>query len=229
MAIVIGNTAATGRTSTGASHTANLPAAIGADNLLVVAYLSLDGSRHLAVPVGWDGEQHGNGGASVGTIGFVWKETDGTEGATEVFSYNTGTSQAASVSFLVTGYDVSDPFNSDNFTIQHEASEDPWTVASGLLTGVNNSDSIVAVFGGAKAVRSIVIQDADLTLIQSINSGYSVHALYESSPGSSNSAYSNDMSGSREWLEVLLEIKSASAGGLSIPIASYHYNQSLGG
>ena len=229
MAIVIGNTAATGRDTSGSAHTANLPASIGADNLLVVAYLTNAASRYLVTPVGWDGEQHSNAGASVGSIGFIWKETDGTEGATEDFSYQTGTSQAASVSFLVTGHDVSDPFNSDNFTIQHETSEDPWTVASGLLTGVNNSDSIVAVFGGAKAVRSIVIQDADLTLIQSVNSGYSVHALYESSPGSSNSAYSNDMSGSREWLEVLLEIKSASAGGLSIPIAAYHYNQSLRG
>ena len=229
MAIVIGNTSLTGRTASTASHTANLPSSIGAGNLLIVAYLSLSASRNLTVPTGWDGEQHGNGGASVGTIGFVYKETDGTEGATQVFDYQAGTSQASSVSFLVTGHDVADPFNADNFVIQHEASEDPWSVASGLLTGVNDSDSVIALFGGAKAVRTITTQDSGLTLIQSVNDGYSVHSLYESSPSASNSAYSNDMSGSREWLEVLLEIKSASAGGLSIPIAAYHYNQSLRG
>jgi hypothetical protein len=205
--------ATTARDSAGAEHIANLPTGITAGDLLCVGYLCNDSTRHLTPPAGWDGEIHYSGDGSIGTVGVVYKRADGAEGATETFSYNAGTSFAGSVSFRVTDHDGADPFNSINYVGAQEASEDPWTIASGLLTGVANSDSNIVLIGGAKAVRTITAQDSGQALITSVNDGYSIHALRELSPGSSNSAYSNDMSGSRAWLQILLEIKAAAAGG----------------
>ena len=211
MALAFPTTTTTGRTASATTHVSNL-ASGSADELLVVAYMSADSNKYLLVPSGWDGEWHTNEGAGNGLIGFVYKETDGGEGSTETFTYDTTSNTASSVSFRVTGHDVADPFNTNNYVGEAEASEDPWTTASGLLTGINNSDSNIILVGTAQASRAITTKDSGLTLIDSNLSGDSVHVLRETSPGSSNSAYSNDMVSAWQWLTFLLEIKAASAG-----------------
>jgi len=225
MALAFPTTTTTGRTASATTHVSNL-ASGSADELLVVAYMSADSNKYLLVPSGWDGEWHTNEGAGNGLIGFVYKETDGGEGSTETFTYSVTSNTASSVSFRVTGHDVADPFNTNNYVGDYHASDTTaWPVSSGVLTGVNNSDSNIILIGGTQAVRAISTQDSGLTLIDSNLSGDSVHVLREVAPGSSNSAYSNDMSGARQWLAILLEIKVASvaAGGASPKRRSFQH------
>lgn len=211
MALAFPATNTTASTAIGATHLGNLPSGISAGNLICLAYRSSSTSRYLLAPAGWDGEFHS--APDVGTIGLVYKQASGSEGATETFSFNTGTASAASVSFLVTGYDTADEFNTDNYVFDSEASEDPWTVAASLLSGIANSDSNAILIGVTNSVKTISTQDSGLTLIDSNVTGKTVHVLRETSPGSSNSAYSNDMSGAEAWSEMLIEIKAAAAGG----------------
>lgn len=195
------------------SHDIPLPTGIASGDLLCIVYSTGDTNRYLITPSGWDGEVHGNGGGTLKMTGRLHKIADGTEGATVTCSINTGTSGCAAVSFRATGFDAADPFNSDNHVFAEEATaENPWTVASGLLTGVSDSDSDIVLVGTASAARAITSQDSELTLIRSMTTGGSVHVLYEDAPGSSNAAYSNQMSDSRQWVNLLFEIKAAGGG-----------------
>jgi len=213
MSLAFPGTATTGKTTSAATHVVNLPSSIVSGELLVVGYLVADAGRYLTVPSGWDGEYHADNATS-GTIGYVYKDASGSEGSTETFTVNTGTTQVACVSFRVTGFATADPFNTDNNASDYHAIDtSAWPVSANVLTGVNNSDSNIILIGGAKAVRTISTQDSGQTLIASVNDGYSVHVLREETPGSGNSAYSNDMSDSRAWIAILLEIKAAAAGG----------------
>jgi len=217
MALTYPVTATTGRSATATTFTANLPTPMTNGDLLVVAYLANDNSKYLLTPTGWGGEYHTAEGQVLGTIGFIYREVDGTEGLTQVFDVSTTSDRHACVAFTIAGRDSADQFNSNNYDGDYHASDTTvWDVASGVITGINNSDSNVILIGGAKAVRSISTQDSGLTLIDSVNDGYSVHVLYEDTPGSGSSAYSNTMSGARAWLGLVLEIKAASAGGVSI-------------
>ena len=214
------NTNTTGRNASAAStHVANL-ASGGANELLVVAYLANDGGKHLLKPATWDGEYHSAiGGDSM--LGYLYKETDGGEGATEAFTVSSTTDLVASASFRVTGHDVADPFNIDNRAEFLDAGDDVWTTSSGLLTGINNSDSNVLLLGGVEAVRSISTQDGDLTSVVSTLDGNSVHILRETGPGTSNKEYINNMSGSQTFLTLLLEIKAA--GGVPTLLQMKNY------
>ena len=213
----------TAKQAAAAVHNINMPTGIAAGDLICVCYRSGDNGRHLTVPAGWDGEQHGTGGGSQTTHGVVHKIADGTESGTVEFAINTGTSSVGAVAFRCAGFDAADPFNSDNFVFTEEAAaEDPWTVTAGLLTGVAGSDSNIVLVGGASASRTITTQDSGLTLIDSMTTGYSVHVLREESPGISNAAYSNNMSDSRAWVDILFEIKAAALGvGPVITLASF--------
>ena len=220
---IAGTPVGTDRTATATTAVINLPSSIAAGELLVVSFGTSDPAR---IP------EHGDwtdasGTAGTARVGLVWKIASGSEGATETFTYSgPGTSQMTAVAARITGHDATTPFS--DLANAEESSEDPFTLAADILTGLAADSFCWLVWvPGPSAVRSIVTLDADLTLVLSTDDDRQ-HVAMEEDPGSGNAAYSTDMSDTRAWRYALLELHAAAAaGGLTIPIAAYHYNHHI--
>jgi len=212
MALTIeGTPATTLNTTSAASHTLNLPSGIQADEILVVMAFSDDTNRH------WTNVDYTLLGAN-GPITFLWKTATGSEGASDTFNVNTGTTlMRGSVAFRCSGLDATNPFlATPNYAEGQNTSEDPFVLAANTITGVTAGNDLILAFAGAdtSAARSITTLDADLTLIASTSENR-FHTAWEENPGTGNSAYSTDMSDSRAWAWLLVEANVAAAAGTS--------------
>jgi len=218
MAIAFPTYATTGRTAYATTHVANMPSGIVSGELVIAVAFITDPTRHLLAPTGWDVGNYNNVDSTYRTFQYLFRIADGTEGATETFTYSASSDQASSVIFRVTGANTSDPFNTNNYVFQTDVSEATWTTDANSITGIDSSNNVILFAGGTGGVRTLTTPDTGQTLIASVNDGNSIHVLYESSPGSGNTAYSNEMSGGYTRHELLLEIKAAAAGGGGIEI-----------
>lgn len=213
MAIVVEGSASTNEQAAGSSNTYNVPTGVTAGELLALFYCATEPNRDLVAPVGWDGAFSASN--TYARVGVVWKIAEGTESGTQVFSFSSGTSGSGGIMVRFSGVDTEDPFNTLNW-VEGEAgsSIDPWTLSAETLTGVDSGSLIVTNFGTDAANRDVSSLDSDLTLIQSVTggaTGFSFHCAYEEPAGSGNSAYSCDMSDSRDYWHMLVEVKSAAA------------------
>lgn len=214
---VNGTPAATERTAGDTTFTANLPSGIQAGEVLCVFYMTSSDIRSLEAS-GWT-DQHFD--ASTLSMGVIWKVATGSEGATQEFTYTGGGSAGAWAVAVRTSLDSTTPFVIANTQSGQEATEDPFTLDADLITGLGAGNHVFLLWG-AGATRTIDTLDADLELIGSVTAGVAGACLHVAGEESvaSNSAYSNDMSGSRDYLWMLLEAQPAGGGGSQSPLTA---------
>lgn len=212
MPTIQGTPVATGPTTNATSATINLPSGIQAGELLLVYAHTSEASRSLILSgfTEFFAEGYPNGLETQGNL--LYKIATGSEGATINGSFTAGGSaQASTVAWRMTGFDPDDIFNSLNFVAGEAASSDPFVLAADLLTDVAAGSDIFLVFG-AQAARTVTSGDSDLDLVGQQNTSNLVAYVYrENAPGSSNKAYSIDMSSTYAWGWALFEVKAAPA------------------
>ena len=216
--ITIEGTVAETPPTTGASTmTYNLPTGVQAGEILILHWVSHDQNRpHVEsdTPSGWTfGFSKWLVGGEGTYHGVFWKIADGTEsGGTVEINYNGGTSIGLGMCYRVSGVDPIQPFNVNNYSGGVQGSSvSTWTLAADSLTGITNSSSRIMLGVHSQASRTISVLDSDLTVAESMNGtspvSYALHLMYEDSPGTGNSAYSNTMSDTRDYSHLIYELK----------------------
>lgn len=214
MPLTIEGSAVTSQIASATSHTLNLPSGITSGEILVVITNSDDSTRW------WTHAGYTALGMG-GPVGFLWKTATGTEPSTDIFSVNTGSATMnGAVAFRISGLDATNPFlAAANYAEASETSEDPFTLAANSLTGVTSGNDLILAWSGnnTTASRSITTLDAGLTLVNS-TADNRLHVAWEENPGTGNSAYSIDMSDTRQWDWILVEanVAAAASGGMQL-------------
>ncbi len=178
----------------------NIPSGVASGELLCVFFKTGSTTRSL-VRTDWTDE-------STLAHGLIWIIADGTETSPLTFSYTFGSTTCRAVAMRISGFDAASPTNGGNTANGSEASEDPFTLAADVLTGVNAGSWIFVLFNSGGA-RTITTLDAAYTAVLSIEDRHNV--VYEAAPGSGNASTSTDMSAASVWGWDLTEINAAAA------------------
>ena len=210
MAIAHEGTSTTGRVNS-ATPIYDLPSGIVAGEVLIIAYYAADQGM-VPSATGWS-VLTVNGGGETAQIGILYKEATGSEGSTVDVTI-TSSGWTYYVASRISGVDVDDITNSDNYNSSASAGFPATvTMAADTLTGLTSGDGCLYLMG-CETTRTVVTQDSDLDLLGAYNNARMIQSFIDvDTGGTGNQEYVNEMSATRVYSLMLINLKQGAGGG----------------